>query len=194
MDRIDPNEERNNLVKNLKILQDYVQKYYDGTALSTGKIESMVKKVEKLHAERKILFVNNEKTESIFSIMTQIYEKNYQNELQLLEREAELQTELERVQNTKKLFEEGFSLDINNVLFEMAQNIYKEIDYSSEETMETAITDTASSINVLIGKLLKKVQEKDADYDLKQIYIPIVALCDQILIEGQNHAAAKKNK
>lgn len=46
MDRIDPNEERNNLVKNLKILQDYVQKYYDGTALSTGKIESMVKKVE----------------------------------------------------------------------------------------------------------------------------------------------------
>ncbi len=194
MDRIDPNEERNNLVKNLKILQDYVQKYYDGTALSTGKIESMVKKVEKLHAERKILFVNNEKTESIFSIMTQIYEKNYQNELQLLEREAELQTELERVQNTKKLFEEGFSLDINNVLLEMAQNIYKEIDYSSEETMETAITDTASSINVLIGKLLKKVQEKDADYDLKQIYIPIVALCDQILIEGQNHAAAKKNK
>ena len=190
MDRIDPNEERNNLVKNLKILQDYVQKYYDGTALSTGKIESMVKKVEKLHAERKILFVNNEKTESIFSIMTQIYEKNYQNELQLLERE----TELERVQNTKKLFEEGFSLDINNVLLEMAQNIYKEIDYSSEETMETAITDTASSINVLIGKLLKKVQEKDADYDLKQIYIPIVALCDQILIEGQNHAAAKKNK
>lgn len=126
--------------------------------------------------------------------MTQIYEKNYQNELQLLEREAELQTELERVQNTKKLFEEGFSLDINNVLLEMAQNIYKEIDYSSEETMETAITDTASSINVLIGKLLKKVQEKDADYDLKQIYIPIVALCDQILIEGQNHAAAKKNK
>ena len=194
MDRIDPNEERNNLVKNLTILQDYVQKYYDGTALSTGKIESMVKKVEKLHAERKILFVNNEKTESIFSIMTQIYEKNYQNELQLLEREAELQTELERVQNTKKLFEEGFSLDINNVLLEMAQNIYKEIDYSSEETMETAITDTASSINVLIGKLLKKVQEKDADYDLKQIYIPIVALCDQILIEGQNHAAAKKNK
>lgn len=194
MDRIDPNEERNNLVKNLKILQDYVQKYYDGTALSTGKIESMVKKVEKLHAERKILFVNNEKTESIFSIMTQIYEKNYQNELQLLEREAELQTELERLQNTKKLFEEGFSLDINNVLLEMAQNIYKEIDYSSEETMETAITDTASSINVLIGKLLKKVQEKDADYDLKQIYIPIVALCDQILIEGQNHAAAKKNK
>lgn len=194
MDRIDPNEERNNLVKNLKILQDYVQKYYDGTALSTGKIESMVKKVEKLHAERKILFVNNEKTESIFSIMTQIYEKNYQNELQLLEREAELQTELERVQNTKKLFEEGFSLDINNVLLEMAQNIYKEIDYSSEETMETAITDTASSINVLIGKLLKKVQEKDADYDLKQIYVPIVALCDQILIEGQNHAAAKKNK
>ena len=194
MDRIDPNEERNNLVKNLKILQDYVQKYYDGTALSTGKIGSMVKKVEKLHAERKILFVNNEKTESIFSIMTQIYEKNYQNELQLLEREAELQTELERVQNTKKLFEEGFSLDINNVLLEMAQNIYKEIDYSSEETMETAITDTASSINVLIGKLLKKVQEKDADYDLKQIYIPIVALCDQILIEGQNHAAAKKNK
>ena len=139
MDRIDPNEERNNLVKNLKILQDYVQKYYDGTALSTGKIESMVKKVEKLHAERKILFVNNEKTESIFSIMTQIYEKNYQNELQLLEREAELQTELERVQNTKKLFEEGFSLDINNVLLEMAQNIYKEIDYSSEETMETAL-------------------------------------------------------
>ena len=194
MDRIDPNEERNNLVKNLKILQDYVQKYYDGTALSTGKIESMVKKVEKLHAERKILFVNNEKTESIFSIMTQIYEKNYQNELQLLEREAELQTELERVQNTKKLFEEGFSLDINNVLLEMAQNIYKEIDYSSEETMETAITDTASSINVLIGKLLKKVQEKDADYDLKQIYITIVALCDQIIIEGQNHAAAKKNK
>ena len=105
-----------------------------------------------------------------------------------------MQTELERVQNTKKLFEEGFSLDINNVLLEMAQNIYKEIDYSSEETMETAITDTASSINVLIGKLLKKVQEKDADYDLKQIYIPIVALCDQILIEGQNHAAAKKNK